>query len=50
MAKNKTVRNLNWKVPKDIRPGKIFLMDSITMHKSNAIELQSQTPQAFGTQ
>ncbi len=41
VAKNKTVRNLNWKVPKDIRPGKIFLMDSITMHKSNEI---SQIP------
>jgi len=37
VAKKKTVRNLNWKVPKDIRPGKIFLMDSITMHKSNEI-------------
>ena len=34
-------KKLNWYVPKDMRPGKIYIMDSITPHNSNNI---SKTP------
>ena len=37
VSKNDVVNKLKWEIPKGIRPGKIFLMDSISMHRSNEI-------------
>jgi len=35
--KQNSSKSLNWDVPKAMRPGKIFVMDSITPHNSNEI-------------
>ena len=41
MQLKKITKKFNWYVPKTMRPGKIFIMDSITPHNSNSV---STTP------
>ena len=39
VTKKKVIKNLNWKIPESIEPGKILLMDTMSLHRSSKINL-----------